>query len=55
MPHFEKYPYARAATSAANAQQIIGWNTFFTLEGNLNQNNGNSLIVINIIIMVFCL
>lgn len=34
-PDREKYPYASAARSAENAQQIIGWNTFLTFEGNL--------------------
>lgn len=31
----EKYPKAKAARSAANAQQMIGWKTFFRPDGNL--------------------
>lgn len=35
IPDWEKYPKAKAAKSADKAQQIIGWKTFLTPEGNL--------------------
>jgi len=41
IPDLEKYPKANAARSADNAQQIIGWKTFFTLDGNLEKNSKN--------------
>jgi hypothetical protein len=34
-PDWERYPKANAARSADTAQQIIGWKTFFTSDGNL--------------------
>ena len=36
IPDFEIYPKAKAAKSAASAQHIIGWNSIFKTEGNLN-------------------
>jgi len=38
----EKYPKANAVKSADSAQQIIGWKTFFTFDGNLKENNSKN-------------
>ena len=42
-PDREKYPYASAARSADNAQQIIGWNTFLMPDGNLKKEKSNNI------------
>lgn len=48
-PDLERYPKANAASSAESVQQIIGWKTFFTLEGSLKtkrqlKDHGSSLV-----------
>jgi hypothetical protein len=41
----EKYPKANAVRTADSAQHIIGWKTFFTLDGNLKRKKKKTAIM----------
>jgi hypothetical protein len=40
----EKYPKANAVRTADSAQHIIGWKTFFTLDGNLKRKKKTAIM-----------